>query len=122
MPVLVKLDQDLHLNLESQTTTLRQLLRARIDAEVSRYNSQLPEVFVGLVQPEESEQLLNGYRLPHRRPLDVERHFQRACESFAHNGFLVLLDGEQIMDLDQSLHLGTQPDLQFLKLVPLIGG
>lgn len=122
MPVLVKLNDDLHLSVQSATTTLRDLLRARIVAEVARYNADLPEVFVGLVQPEESEQLLNGYRLSHRHPLDAERHFQRACDSFAHNGFLVLLNGEQLMDLDQTVHLGTQPDLQFLKLVPLIGG
>jgi hypothetical protein len=122
MPVLVQLGEGLRVSVEPGAITLRQLLRARIEAEVARYNSDLPEVFAGLVQPEESEQLLNGYRQAHRRPLDVERQFLRACDSFAHNGFLVLLNGEQLMDLDTLVELGPEPDLQFLKLVPLMGG
>lgn len=122
MAVQINVGDEIRLSVESPTTTLRQLLRARVETEVARYNADLPELFVGLVQPEESEQLLNGYRLHHRRPLDVERQFQRACDSFAHNGFLVLLNNQQLMDLDEVVDLGPEPDLQFLKLVPLIGG
>src|SRR5689334_2999714 len=40
--------------------TLRALLRSRVAREVEAYNVQLPEVFHGLVQPEESERILNG--------------------------------------------------------------
>ncbi|MBI4908665.1 MAG: hypothetical protein HY820_33910 [Acidobacteria bacterium] len=103
-------------------TTLRHLIRARVKDEVDRYNVALPEVFHGLVQPEESEAILNGFRLRTRRHLDWEAQFRRACSSFENNGFLVLVDGRQVTDLDADLELHDRAAVEFLKLVPLVGG
>src|SRR5271166_3568116 len=71
-------------------TSVRELIRSRVQQEVERYNRTLPEVFQGLVQPEESEQILNGFRMKTKRPLDWEVQFKRACASFERNGFLIL--------------------------------
>jgi hypothetical protein len=102
--------------------TVRELIASRVRQEVERYNQSLPEVFQGLVQPEESEQILNGFRLKNKRPLDWEVQFQRACGSFERNGFLLLVDGQQLSDLDQPMHLKADSEVQFVKLVPLVGG
>jgi hypothetical protein len=102
--------------------TARDLIRSRVHQEVERYNQCLPEVFQGLVQPEESEQILNGFRLKTRRPLDGEVQFQRACASFERNGFLLLVNGQQVADLDQHIELKADSKVQFVKLVPLVGG
>ena len=59
------------------------------------YNQALPETFQGLVQPEESEQTLNGFRVKTKRPLDWEVQCRRAYSSFEKNGFLVLVDGNK---------------------------
>ena len=82
----------------------------------------LPEVFQGLVQPDESERILNGFRMRTQRPIDWEVQFKRACSSFERNGFLLLVDGQQVGDLDERIDLRADSEVQFLKLVPLVGG
>ena len=108
--------------LETGRITARELIRLRIEQEVETYNQSLPEVFAGLVQPEQSERLLNGYRVKKRQQLDAAQQFQRACSSFANNGFLLLVDGRQVTALDDELDLANGSEVDFLKLVPLIGG
>jgi hypothetical protein len=103
-------------------TTTRELIRSRVQQEVERHNQSLPEVFYGLVQPEESEQILNGFRMKVKRPLDWEVQFERACSSFERNGFLVLVDERQVSELDEQIDLRADSEVQFVKLVPLVGG
>jgi len=103
-------------------TTARELIRSRVQQEVERHNQCLPEVFRGLVQPEESEQILNGFRLRTPRPLDWDVQFRKACSSFERNGFLLLVDGRQITDLDEQIALQPDTEIEFVKLVPLVGG
>jgi hypothetical protein len=100
--------------------TLRELVRLRVEQEVARFNSADYEMFQGLVQPEESERVLNGVRT--RPVLDAQKQLAKAIEAFRGNGFLVLLDDRQIMDLDEVLHLTAQSKITFLRLVPLVGG
>jgi hypothetical protein len=129
MDVLVS-DQRLHaaktpagtITLESGQMTVRELIGCRVRQEVERYNQDLPETYRGLVQPEESEQMLNGFRMKARRPLDWEAQFRSACSSFQKNGFLVLVDGLQVTGLDDPLELHPGSEVEFLKLVPLVGG
>lgn len=103
-------------------TSTRELIRSRVQQEVARHNESLPEVFRGLVQPEESEQILNGYRLKVKRPLDWKVQYARACASFERNGFLVIVDGYQVTELDEGIELRPDSEVQFVKLVPLVGG
>ena len=46
----------------------------------------------------------------------------RLVESFEKNGFLVLVDGEQVTELDSRLDLHDDSEIDFIKLVPLVGG
>jgi hypothetical protein len=100
--------------------TLRELVRLRVEQEVARFNSADYEMFQGLVQPEESERVLNSVRT--RPVLDAQKQLAKAIAAFKGNGFLVLLDDRQIMDLDEVLHLTAQSKITFLRLVPLVGG
>lgn len=103
-------------------TTPRELIRCRIREEVERYNQSPAEVFHGLVQPEESERLLNGYRMGVHRQLNWEVQLERACSSFLRNGFLLIVNGRQALELDEPIELEAESEVQFVKLVPLIGG
>jgi hypothetical protein len=103
-------------------TTLRDLIRGRLQQEVERYNQTLPGTFQGLVQPEESERILNGFRMKTQRPLDWEVQCRRAYSSFERNGFLVLVEGKQVTDLDSRFDLHEDSEIEFIKLVPLVGG
>jgi hypothetical protein len=104
------------------TATARELIRSRIREEVERHNESQPEVFRGLVQPEESERILNGFRMATPRPIDWEVQFERACASFLRNGFLLIVDGRQVSALDDPIDLHPESEVQFIKLVPLVGG
>jgi len=110
------------IHLDAASSTVRELLRARVRQEVEHYNQTLPETFQGLVQPEESEKLLNGFRLKVKRPLDWEAQFHRACSSFEKNGFLILVDDNQVTELDELIELTPDSRVQFVKLAPLVGG
>ncbi len=103
-------------------TTARELIRCRIREEVERHNESPAEVFQGLVQPEESERILNGFRMQTRRPLQWEVQFERACSSFMRNGFLLIVNGRQVVGLDDPIGLEPESEVQFVKLVPLVGG
>ena len=105
---------------DTANLTLRELIRLRVQQEVSRFNAAEYEVFQGLVQPEESERVLNGVRT--RPVLDWQKQFAKAITAFKGNGFLVLVDDRQVMDLDEPLQLTAQSKITFLRLVPLIGG
>jgi len=105
---------------EATAITLRELIRIRVEQDVARFNASKSDPFRGLVQPEESERVLNGIRTrPH---LDWQQQFEKAIRAFNANGFLVLVDDCQITDLDQTIDLAPQTQVTFLKLVPLIGG
>src|SRR5262245_22016417 len=103
---------------DATTLTLRELIRVFVQHEVERFNETGCEVFGGLVQPEQSERILNGVR--ERRTLDWEKQYAKAITAFKANGFLVLQDDRQIEDLDETLHLTEQSKLTFLRLVPLM--
>jgi len=110
------------LTLPQAETTARELILSRVREEVERHNQSLPEVFCGLVQPDESERLLNGFRMKTKRPLDWQVQFDRACTSFERNGFLLVVDGRQATGLDERIELRADSEVQFVKLVPLVGG
>ena len=105
---------------ETAALPLRELIRLRVQQEVERFNQSDSEVFQGLIQPEETERLLNPAR--QRRTLDCGKQYAKALAAFRGNGFLVLVDGRQVTDLDETIHLTPQTRVAFLKLVPLIGG
>lgn len=104
----------------TESITLREMIRLRAQQEVERFNGMETQVFRGLIQPTETERILNGVRA--RVLLDSEQQCAKAITAFKGNGFLVFLDDRQITDLDETLHLTPQSRVSFLKLVPLIGG
>ncbi len=107
------------IELRESPASARDLIRCRVRQGVDRYNSASPERFAPLVEPEETERLLNG--VPDRR-LDWEAQFARACSAFERNGFLLLIDGEQVTSLDDPIALREDSEVEFVKLVPLVGG
>lgn len=110
------------LHLPQDKITVRELIRQRVDREVAAYNENRSECFQGLVQPEDSERLLNGYKLRHPRQIDREQQFQRAIEAFQRHGFVLLVNDRQVEDLDDELELSASSTVSFLKLIPLVGG
>jgi hypothetical protein len=75
-----------------------------------------------LVQPNETERTLNGFKFHTPRLVDPETQYEKAIQAFVGNGFIVLVDDRQIDNLDDEIALHPETAVTFLKLVPLVGG
>lgn len=103
--------------------TVREIIRARVTAEVERHNNERePRAFVGLVQPPDVERRLNPQRPELRRALDAERQIEVALEAVRKGRVIILFNGEQVTDIDAPLIVTPVSEARFLKLVPLVGG
>lgn len=114
-PVLV-------LDFLTEHITVRELIRSRVYQEVKDFNTQQPEFFQGLVQPTETERTLNGYKLRKPRQIDWEAQFEKALTAFQSNGFIILINDEQVTELDEEITIAPDTSVAFMKLVPLVGG
>ena len=110
------------LEVTSERVTLRELICQRIRKEVDEFNREQSDVFSGLIQPTDTERVLNGYRLKSRRQLNWEHQYEKALEAFEKNAFFVIVDGRQVEDVDEVIPLRASSEVHFLKLVPLVGG
>jgi hypothetical protein len=108
------------LELDAPGVTLRDIIRLRLQQEVERFNQSRSEVFRGLVQPEETERILNGIR--ERRPVAWELQLEKAVAAFESNSLIVLVDDRHITGLDDPVPLKDLSKITFLRLVPLVGG
>jgi hypothetical protein len=94
---------------------VRDLIRERVYQEVDRYNHSKPEFFKGLVQPQDSEQILDGYALPKQRSVDREQQYERALQVFERSGFMVLVNDCEVDHLDTDIELSNAPTVSFLR-------
>ncbi len=103
------------LDIQTEETSLREILRSRIYQEVSAYNTrQSGQLFAGLVQaePQTDEPVT----------LDWESHYEQALQAFNRRSYIVLVDQWQIVQLDEPIHLHPTSTVRFFKLFPIIGG
>ena len=106
----------------STRITVRELIHARVAQEVESYYSGTTDKFIGLVQPTESETMLNGFKLSRGKKVDVEKQIQIAIEAFKSNGYFLFVDDKQVTELDDVIFVRTKTIVGFIKLVPLVGG
>jgi len=106
----------------TEQITVRELIRSRVYQEVKDFNTQQTEFFRGLIQPTETEQTLNGYKLRKPRKIKWETQFEKAITAFQSNGFIILVDDEQVTELEDEITIAPETSITFMKLVPLVGG
>ncbi|MBW3637900.1 MAG: hypothetical protein KY445_15765 [Armatimonadetes bacterium] len=106
----------------SSRITARELIARRVEEEVRHYNLKQGEVFAGLVQPDDTEKLLNGYKMKSPRRIDAAAQVEKALQAFERNGFFLLVGDKQVENLDEEIELGLKTMVSFVKLVPLVGG
>lgn len=110
------------LEVTTERLTVRELIRSRVYQEVQDHNRRHDQVFQGLVQPDETEKTLNGWKLKQPRQLDWKRQFDRAVEAFEANQILILVNDRQVESLEEQLVLDSQTHVTFLRLTALVGG
>ena len=118
---------ELPLELPTETLTVRELLRERVYQEVQDHNLKQDELtFRGLVQPSETEKIVNGlqteYKLKKKRVIDWKQQYEIATDAFSRHGVFILIDNLQVVSLDQQLQITPSTTVSFIKLTPLVGG
>ena len=119
---LGKTEHTFTVHVSGEMISVRELIRLRVTQEVEEFNSRQPAVFRMLVQPNDTERTLNGFKFHKPRFVDPEVQYQKAIEAFEGNGFIVLVDDFQVQNLDDEIALHPETSVTFLKLVPLVGG
>src|SRR5713226_2921468 len=103
------------MDLVTERITVRELIRSRVYQEVQDYNVKQGQVFHGLVQPEEAEKTLNGWKLKKPRLLDWKKQFDRAVEGFEGNQILILVNDQQAESLDEDFVIEPRTTVTFLR-------
>ena len=108
------------LEFPSETITVRELIRERVYQEVQDFNTRRGplSMFRGLVQP-----VNEGARhetVPRR--IDWKKQYEKALEAFESNQVLILIDDRQAETLDESITIGRDTAVTFLRLTLLVGG
>lgn len=110
------------LELAAEKISVRELIRSRVYQEVQDYNVKHGQVYHGLVQPEDAEKTLNGWKITKPRLLDWKKQFERAVEGFESNRILILINERQAESLDEEFTIASGTSVTFLRLTPLVGG
>ena len=119
---LGKTEHTFTVRVSGEKISIRELIRQRVYQEVEEFNKRQPAVFRMLVQPNETEHTLNGFKFHKPRLVNPETQYEKALEAFVGNGFIVLVDDRQVENLDDEIALHPETSVTFLKLVPLVGG
>jgi hypothetical protein len=106
----------------AEQMTAREIIRARIYQEVRDYHQAQGTVFRGFVEPAGAAGAPDGSKAPPGRRIDWEEQYRRACEAFEQNGFFLLVGDRQADSLEERFEVGVETDVQFVKLMPLVGG
>ncbi|GAA4317381.1 hypothetical protein GCM10023149_14910 [Mucilaginibacter gynuensis] len=117
-----KILNEISIAVSTEHLTVKDIIEARVNAEVTEYNKKLPEIYRGLVQPKDAEVALNGFRVKQRAFVDAEKQVYAALDAFQKNGFFVLIDNKQAEALDEQVFVNSNSAVSFIKLTPLVGG
>ncbi len=113
------------LKLVSERITAGELIRQRIENEHEKSVNTDNTVHM-LIAPSPKEIALNGTKAYGPKPIDAnalkEKNVQIAFTGFKTNSFLLFFDNKQIESLDETVTVGENCSLTFVKLVPLVGG
>lgn len=97
------------------TTTQRQTLRIGTMIAKDLLKSSLVERVTSLLALNSS-----GGKGP--ALLGVEDQYALAVQALSERRILFLIDGEEVLDLDQTVRVHPEIQVTFLRLIPLVGG
>src|SRR5438105_743533 len=107
------------LELLTERLTVRELVRSRVYQDVQDFNLRRPEIFRGLIEPDEAERALNGCKPRPNQTIDWRRQFAQALRAFEDSRILVLLDDRQLGSLDEEIVITPASKVTFLRLTLL---
>ena len=116
----------------SERLTLAELIQQKVAARVRQLNIQVDNKEVSSRFLSATERLLNQaafqkqiqdakLKIEEAR-LEPEKAGYEALAGFQQNAFFVIIDGQQRENLEEELVLTQDSEVQFIRLVPLVGG
>ncbi|GIX46891.1 MAG: hypothetical protein KatS3mg131_1102 [Candidatus Tectimicrobiota bacterium] len=106
--------------LPAPTVTVRELIACKIRQEVADYAAGRRPALSGEYLPPEA--LLRAVAAGGYRPGAVEEEVARAQDAFARRAFMVVVDERRVDDADARLTLSPASRVEFIKILPLVGG
>lgn len=107
-------------SLTAPALTLRDLIACKIEHEVSEIHShQRPGLSGEYLTP---EALILAASLDTLEPGAVEDEIQRAQQAFVARTFMIVIDDRRVWDLDTIVDIQPGTRIEFIKILPLVGG
>lgn len=102
--------------------TVEDLIRRRAEEEVRLHNARLISGESRHANLSARERALRSPKKHRGAPIDPRAQGDRAVEAFGRNAFFVLVNDRQAESLTETIEIGLDTPITFLKLTPLIGG
>jgi hypothetical protein len=100
--------------------SVRDIIRARINAEVAAYNQDPGTIYVGMVQPEDAIRHSDGFRMRTPRPLDAEQLLTAVEEAVGAGVVSFIIGDRTVDDLDVVIDLGTTASITTVMRRPIV--
>ena len=108
------------LALSASTLTVRELIAQKVAQEVAEVVAQQrPGLSGEYLNPEE---LIRATSLDALAPGTLAEEIERAQQAFSERAYMVVIDEQPIWDSDAVVTLVPQSRIEFIKILPLVGG
>ena len=102
---------------------LQDVIAEKVRAEVARAAAERTMPFSTRYLVEEDFATVRGGATPQWQPrVQPEHEIERALDAFRHGRYFVIVDGERVDNLDTVLTLQPRTTIDFLRVLPLVGG
>lgn len=109
-----------HLVLPATTLTVRELITHKVRQEVAEVAAhKRPGLSGESCSPEE---LMHAKTPETLLPGEVHAEIARAQQAFAARDFMIVIDNQRILDPDHVVTLQPETRVEFIKILPLVGG
>jgi hypothetical protein len=108
------------LALSASTLTVRELIAQKVAQEVTEVAAQQrPGLSGEYLDP---EVLIRATHLDALAPGTVEEEIERAQQAFVERAYMIVIDEQPIWQPDAVVTLVPQSRIEFIKILPLVGG
>ncbi len=108
------------LTLPTETVTVQELIAYKIRQEIAEYTAKQRPCLSGEYLP--PEVLLRALAAGGYRPGAVAAEIARAQQAFAARAFMIIIDNRRVTDAEEVLALHPETRVEFIKILPLVGG
>jgi hypothetical protein len=113
---------EMKVKLAAEVVSIKDIIEAKVNAQVETQYQQLDGIYNGLVEPADTEKMLNVYSQRPAAKISTEKQVNAALDAFRQNNFFMLIDNIQAESLDQMVVINDKTEVSFLKLTSLVGG